>query len=103
MEVSCVERLQRCLDMAYEHEDQSLRNCIHRLYDYELVGILRGCKCTIHLSADFEENSFFFSQHYEDGREGLCGGILFHGYDDQPDNSCAVCVDGPARGWHMHT
>lgn len=103
MEILCKERLAKCLKMAREHDDDSLHKLIHRLLDWEIAGLMNDCPKTICLGSDFEENSFSFSEQYDDGRTGICGGILFHGYDDQPDNSCAVCVDGPARGWRMHT
>ena len=101
---NCKERLQNCLKMAEEHNDSSLRDILHRLLDWELNALQNGCPKTIHIGHDFEKNSFSFCEIYEaDGRTGICGGILFHGYDDQPDESMAVCIDGPARGWRMHT
>lgn len=103
MVIHCQERLDRCLQMAKEHNDESLQKQLDRLKEWEKSSIERGYPCEYHLSPDFEPNSFFFSEEYADGHTGLCGGILFHGYDDQPDNSFAVCIDGPARGWRMHT
>ena len=102
MVIHCQERLDRCLKMAKDHNDNSLQAELDKLKSWEKSGAERGFPREYHISADFEPNSFF-SEHYADGERGICGGILFHGYDNQPDNSCAVCIDGPARGYRMHT
>ena len=101
---NCKERLARCLKKAEEHNDDSLEQILHRLLDWEINALKRGCPKTIHIGHDFEENSFSFGEYYDDdGRAGIFGGILFHGYDDEPDKSCAVCIEGKARGYRMHT
>lgn len=36
------ERLTKCLQLARQHEDKSLRNALHKLLDWELNAIERG-------------------------------------------------------------
>lgn len=102
---SARERLAERLKVAREHDDNSLRELLHRILDWELNAIERGeYMMEMHVHTDWEKNSFGFSENYPDNpQRGIVGGILFHGYDDQTDNSGAVCIDGPARGYRMHT
>lgn len=103
MEIHCKERMAACLKMAREHNDDSLREILHQLLNSELNAYENGCIKTVHIYTDFDKNSFEFREVYDGTRIGITGGIIFHGYDDEPDNSGAVCIDGPARGYRIHT
>ena len=88
------EHYDKVMEFAKSINDETLQPILDRLDKWE---------GDIYLSRDFEKHSFFFRQVYEDGRQGICGGVLYHGSPGEADNSCAVCIDGRAYGWRMHT
>ena len=49
---------------------------------------------------DFAPYSFGFAERTPDGRNGIVGGLLYHG---RPDESFAVMIGGPFHGWSIHT
>jgi len=65
------------------------------------------CPVEIHIGSDFEKHSFTFREEYlrEDlkGRDGICGGIIYHGCPKEgyrPAMSTQMC---PSYGWQIHT
>lgn len=51
------------------------------------------------LYRDFAPHSFGFAERTPDGRNGIVGGLLYHG---RPDESFAVVME-PFYGWSIHT
>lgn len=103
MEIHCQERYDAMLKYAESIGEKSLQECFDRLKGWEESAKKRGVVKVIHIFTDYEEHSFFFREVYENGSEGICGGVLYHGMPGERDNSMSVCIDGRAYGWHIHT
>jgi hypothetical protein len=88
---------------ANEIGDTSLQDCFNRLKQWEENSAKRGVKMEIHVYNDWEKHSFEFCEHYDNGCQGIFGGILFHGTPGTADESMAVTIDGRAYGWRIHT
>ena len=46
------------------------------------------------------QNCIGFAERTPDGRNGIVGGLLYHG---RPDESFAVMIGGPFHGWSIHS
>lgn len=103
MEIHCQERYDAMLKYAESIGEKSLQECFDRLRGWEESAKECGVVKVIHIFTDYEEHSFFFREVYENGSEGICGGILYHGMPGERDNSMSVCIDGRAYGWRIHT
>ena len=103
MEIHCQERFDKVSEYAKSINDETFQNCINRLKAWEENAKEHDFKMTIHLFTDHEPKSFFFREVYADGRNGICGGLLYHGIPGEVDNSFAVCIGGRAYGWQIHT
>lgn len=103
MKIHCQERYTETLKYAESIGDRTLQDCIDRLKQWEENSAKRGVQMEIQLCSDFEKHSFGFYELYADERVGIQGGVLFHGTPNTPDDSMAVCVDGRAYGWRIHT
>jgi len=103
MQIHCQERYDECVKYAESINDTTLKDCFDRLKQWEKNAAERGCPMEIHVGSDFEKKSFSFREQYENGRSGINGGILFHGVPGEADKSFAVCIDGRAYGWRIHT
>ena len=87
------------LRFARQHNDSSLLNCVKRFHNYRKV----SSKQRIVISRDFSERSFLFCEDYGNGRWGLNGGIIFHGYPEEGyKENCSVQLT-PSYGWSIHT
>ena len=103
MKINCQERYDEVLEYAKSINDETFQDCINRLKTWEENAKEQGRDMEIHLFRDHEPKSFFFREVYADGRNGICGGVLYHGVPGERDNSMAVCIDGRAYGWRIHT
>lgn len=77
-------------------DDTTLQNCIECLKQW---GKNSNGKYEIELYRDFAPHSFGFAERTPDGRNGIVGGLLYHG---RPDESFAVVME-PFYGWSIHT
>ncbi len=87
------------LKFAWQHNDNSLIDCLHRFRNYRKVG--QNHKVVI--GRDFSERSFVFHEDYGNGRYGLNGGIIFHGYPDEGYRENSSVQLTPSYGWSIHT
>ena len=66
-----------------------------------------NCPVEINIYGDFTKHSFTFSETYlrEDlrGREGICGGIIYHGCPKEGYRTAGSVMMSPSYGWHIHT
>lgn len=84
---------------AAQHNDSSLLDCLRRFRHYMKRG--RGHKIVI--GRDFSDRSFVFHEDYGNGRYGINGGIIFHGYPEEGyKENCSVQLN-PTYGWSVHT
>ena len=84
---------------ASQHNDDSLLNCLRRFRNY----MKRYATHKIVISRDFTDRSFVFSEEFGNGRYGLNGGIIFHGYPEEGyKENCSVQLT-PSYGWQIHT
>lgn len=96
--IHCEEKWQTAVEAARNHDDESLNKCVIRL-----LGWLHGRAKTIDISSDFGEHCFFFSEEYEDGSTGICGGIVFHGFKGEDYKQNGSVQMSPSYGWQIHT
>lgn len=65
------------------------------------------CPKEIHIGSDWAEHSFSFWEEYlrEDlkGRDGICGGIIYHGCEKEGYRTGGSTMIAPSYGWHIHT
>lgn len=73
---NALKRIKECKAYMIKKGDMSLNRCIYRLSQWSPEN------STITIMNDRDEMSFFFRQTYADGRDGLCGGVLYHGERD---------------------
>lgn len=84
---------------ASQHNDTSLLDCLRRFRHY----MKRGAAHKIVISRDFTDRSFQFLEDYGNGKYGLNGGIIFHGYPEEGyKENCSVQLT-PSYGWQIHT
>lgn len=97
MKIMCNrEYYDKVVQYAESMSDTSLENCLNRLKQWEQNP---NYPCEIELYYDSAPYSFGFVQKYPDGRQGIVGGLLYHG---SPDESFAVQLI-PFKGWQIHT
>lgn len=96
MKIMSQEHYDKVMRYAEEIGDNSLQRCLERLGQWEQNP---NRKCEIELYYDRAPYSFGFIQRYENGSEGIVGGLLYHG---SPDESFAVQIT-PCKGWQIHT
>lgn len=73
---NALKRIKECKAYMVKKGDMSLNRCIRRLSQWNPKD------ATITISNDFDRMSFFFRETMPDGRDGVCGGILYHGERD---------------------
>ena len=78
MKIKCQEHYDKVAEYAKSIGDTTFQNCIERLKQWD---------------------SFGFAERTPDGRNGIVGGLLYHG---RPDESFAVMME-PFHGWSIHT
>lgn len=101
-------RALKCFEVERDHHDESFSQCLknlmrwvsrydendHAVYDEEDY---------IRLTPDFcNDYSFGFAVHHKDGRVGIVGGLLFHGYPGDADTTFSVTMDA-SKAWQIHT
>lgn len=83
---------------AHEHDDESLLGCAHIFHNWVKV----ASKHTVTIYKDmWSERSFYFAESFGNGKNGINGGLIFHGYDEYKTNGSVQL--NPTRGWAMHT
>lgn len=77
--------------------DNTLEKCINRV-----LSMAENYNAKLRITNDFEEHSFMF--YFLDDKDDLImnGGIIFHGFEKEPDNSCSYTI-GRVHGWEIHT
>lgn len=105
MEIHCKEALKEALDLAYEHEDTTLRNILKRLMEREMNAQLDGEEMTIHIRRESGgKHCFLFSEVWANpNKYGLVGGIIFHGFPETGYKENFSVQLTPEYGWQMHT
>lgn len=97
MKIQCnQEYYDKVVQYAESISDTSLENCLNRLKEWEKNP---RNPSEIEIYYDSAPYSFGFRQRYLDGRQGIVGGVLYHG---TPDESFAVTLT-PCKGWQIHT
>ena len=101
-------RALKCFEVERDHHDEPFSQCLknlmrwvsrydendHAVYDEEDY---------IRLTPDFcNDYSFGFAVHHKDGRAGIVGGLLFHGYPGDADTTFSVTMDA-SKAWQIHT
>ena len=81
MKIRCQEHYDEVAEYAKSIGDTTFQNCIEFYWD-------------------FAPYSFGFAERTPDGRNGIVGGLLYHG---RPDESFAVMIGGPFHGWSIHS
>ena len=87
----------------------TLIGCLSRIVAYEAnseenyVSGYCSSKSEYSISSDFGEHTFFFSENREDGRQGLCGGIVYHGCPEEGYKENGSVSLSPEYGWQIHT
>ena len=89
------EAMERFSENSWKHE--SLNNCI--------INLLRWTgKGKIVVMTDFGEKDFFFQEVDENGKNRMCGGIIFHRNWVKKDDGTSVQADNPDDGkYSTHT
>lgn len=96
-EIRCQEHYDKVAEYAKSIGDTTFQNCIGRLKQWEKNS---NGRYEIEFYWDFAPYSFGFAERTPDGRNGIVGGLLYHG---RPDESFAVMIGGPFHGWSIHT
>ena len=99
MVIKCEERYREAMAHAEATGDKTLQECFETLKLWESQEGFPGVKVKIELWKDFAPLSFLFNEIFEDGRVGICGGIIYHG---NPDTSRSFQIE-PKTGWLVHT
>lgn len=86
-----------------QHPYDSFQNCIFRILQWELNSQLQNEGNEYFIGSEFGEHCLSFSEHRVDGRYGLCGGIIYHGFPDTGyKENGSVQLEG-SYGWSTHT
>ena len=93
MKIKCQEHYEKVAEYAKSIGDTTFQNCIERLKQWEKNS---NGRYEIELYRDFTPYSFGFAERTPDGRNGIVGGLPYHG---RPDESFAVMIGGPFHGW----
>ena len=95
--------------LCQSHFSGSFQDCVMRILTYEANSIINHeqypeCSPSEYcLSGDFAPYSMTFSERREDGRCGLCGGIIFHGDPETGYQENGSVSLSPSYGWQIHT
>ena len=76
MKIRCQEHYDKVVEYAKSIGDTTFQNCIERLKQWEKNS---GGRYEIELYYDFAPYSFGFAERTPDGRNGIVGGLLYHG------------------------
>ena len=102
-------RALRCFEVERDHKDNSFSKCLKNLMRWVSRWTEDGEKPIydeedyIRLTPDFcNEYSFGFAVHHKDGKVGIVGGLLFHGYPGDNDTTYSVTMD-TSNAWQIHT
>lgn len=100
IEIRCKEHLQKCLNLAREHNDKTLENCVMRLVKYS---IMPWCESVMLRKDSYGENCFYFECIDKNRNCALNGGIIFHGFPESGYKQNGSVQIDPSYGWHIHT
>lgn len=90
-------------DYAYKHGlIDNFNGVFARLMAWERYDEFGNMLNEVWIGTDFDKNSFTFSEHYNDGRRGVYGGIIFHGLPGKYNENGSVMLS-PTCGWQIHT
>lgn len=91
-------KLKELIAECRKHNDDSLMNCLKRFHNYRRVASDQYIK----VSYNSAWNEFSFSE-YINGKPGLAGGIIFHGWPETGYQSNGSVQIEPQYGWSSHT
>ena len=100
-------RALKCFEIERDHHDNSFSQCLQKLMRWVSRRDEQGNPIWddgdyIYIVPDScNDYSFDWSIRYKDGRVGVCGGMLYHGYKGEKDTSCSVTFD--TNAWQIHT
>lgn len=85
------------------HPYDSFRDCIFRILSFELNSKSQNEENYYVIGSEYGQHCLSFGEHRADGRPGLCGGIIFHGFPNigYMENG-SVQLEG-FYGWSTHT
>ena len=102
-------RALKCFEVERDHHDDSFSQCLKNLMRWVSRWTEDGEKPIydeedhIRLTPDFcNDYSFGFAVHHKDGKVGIVGGLLFHGYPGDCDTTFSVTIDH-SKAWQIHT
>lgn len=81
-----------------KHNNDSLMDCLRRFHNYLRVAADQYIE--VHYNSAWKE--FTFSE-YTNGKEGLVGGIIFHGWPETGYQTNGSVQLDPHYGWSTHT
>ena len=85
------------------HPYNSFQDCIMRILSFEINSQMQDEDNYYVIGSEYGEHCLSFGEHRADGRQGLCGGIIFHGFPDTGymQNGSVQLTAG--YGWATHT
>lgn len=78
-------------------DDNTLERCINKV-----LSMAENYNARLRIINDLEEHSFIFYLLDDNDELIMNGGIVFHGFKGEPDNSCSYTM-GRVYGWEIHT
>lgn len=91
-------KLKELVSECHKHDDDSLMNCLRRFHNYMRMASDQH----IEVSYNSAWNEFAFCE-YINGKPGLVGGIVFHGWSETGYKTNNAVQLEPHFGWSTHT
>lgn len=91
-------KLKELVSECHKHEDDSLMNCLRRFHNR----MRTASDQHIEVSYNSAWNEFTFCE-YTNGKPGLVGGIIFHGWPETGYKTNGSVQIDPQYGWSSHT
>lgn len=91
-------KLKELISDCHNHGDDSLMDCLKSFHRYT------RCATNQYIEVNYNSkyNEFTFSE-YTNGKKGLVGGIVFHGWPETGYKQNGSCQLTPRYGWDKHT
>ncbi len=85
------------------HPYNSFQDCIMRILMFELNSQTQDEDNYYVIGSEYGEHCLSFGEHRADGRQGLCGGIIFHGFPETGYKQNGSVQLTAGYGWSTHT
>lgn len=85
------------------HPYNSFQDCIIRILSFELNSQAQDENNYYVIGSEYGEHCLSFGEHRADGRAGLCGGIIFHGFPETGYKQNGSVQLDASYGWSTHT